>query len=105
LGFSTAHRLRPFANLVVALRKGLGEAGYVEGQNVAIEYRWGEGHNERLPELAAELVRRRVDVIVTPVSTAATLAAKATTTTVPHRLRHWRRPRESWARGQAKPAS
>jgi ABC-type uncharacterized transport system substrate-binding protein len=72
-----------FANLVAAFKKGLSEVGYIDGQNVAIEYRWGEDHNERLPALAAELVRQRVAVIVIPGSTAATLAAKAATTTIP----------------------
>jgi putative tryptophan/tyrosine transport system substrate-binding protein len=83
IGFLHSASAAAFADFVAAFRKGLSQAGYVEGQNVAIEYRWGEGHNERLPALAAELVRRRVDVIVTPVSTAATLAAKAATATIP----------------------
>jgi putative ABC transport system substrate-binding protein len=83
IGFLHSASAAAFAALVAAFRKELSQAGYVEDQNVAIEYRWADGHNERLPALAAELVRRRVDVIVTPVSTAATLAAKAATATIP----------------------
>jgi putative ABC transport system substrate-binding protein len=69
--------------LAAAFRKGLGEIGYIEGQNVAVEYHWLEGKYDRLPALMAELVRRRIAVIATPGSNTVALAAKAATGTIP----------------------
>jgi putative ABC transport system substrate-binding protein len=83
IGFLDAGSAAERTQQVAAFRKGLAEGGYLEGQNVAVEFRWAEGQFGRLPDLAADLVRRRVAVIVTPLSAAATLAAKAATATIP----------------------
>ena len=83
IGFLRPSTPESVVHLLTAFRAGLKEIGFVEGQNVAIEYRWAEGQNDLLGEIAAELVRRQVAVIVTPGSTAAALAAKAETTTIP----------------------
>jgi hypothetical protein len=69
IGFLHSGSPEPNVNQVATFRKGLGEAGYVEGQNVAIEFRWAAGQDDRLPDLAADLIRRRVAVIATPAST------------------------------------
>jgi putative tryptophan/tyrosine transport system substrate-binding protein len=83
IGFLDAGSAAERTAQVAAFRKGLSEGGYQEGQNVALEFRWAEGQYGRFGELAADLVRRRVSVIVTPGSGSAALAAKAATTTIP----------------------
>jgi hypothetical protein len=82
IGYLGAGFPAPSASIVAILRQGLAEAGYVEGRNIAIEYRFAEGKYDRLPALAGELVRRQVAVIVA-VPTPAALAAKAATATIP----------------------
>ena len=82
VGFVSGRSAEAAARHAAAFRKGLNETGYVEGQNVMVEYHWLEGQYDRLPSLMADLVRRRVAVIATP-ATPAALAAKAATTTIP----------------------
>jgi putative ABC transport system substrate-binding protein len=83
IGYLSAGTPESGSDLTAAFRKGLAEAGYVEGRNLAIEYRWGQNDFGRLPELAADLVRRHVSVIATPGSTQGALAAKAATESIP----------------------
>ncbi len=83
IGFLNSGSPGPFAHLVAAFREGLGETGLVEGRTVAIEYRWAEGRYDRLPELAADLVRRRVAVLAATGGENSALAAKAATSSIP----------------------
>src|SRR5256885_6297811 len=83
IGYLGATSRDAAAPLVAAIRKGLSETGYVEGQNLAIEYRWAEGSYDRLPALAADLVGRKVDLIVAAGGPTPALAAKNATSTIP----------------------
>ena len=83
IGFLSPGWPGPIAHALAAFRQHLAEAGYVEAQNIVIDYRWAEGRSDRLPELATDLVRRQVEVIVCGATVAAALAAKAATSTIP----------------------
>ncbi len=83
IGFLSGASPGPFASLVAAFRQGLNDTGFVEGQNVAIEYRWAEGRFDRLPQMANELVARQVAVLVATAGDRSALAAKAATSTIP----------------------
>src|SRR5690349_7152019 len=83
IGFLCGESAQRCVRLVAAFRKGLSETGYVEDRNLDVEYRWAEGQDERLQGLAQELVRRRVDVLVSTGGPNPALAAKAATATIP----------------------
>jgi putative ABC transport system substrate-binding protein len=83
IGFLNSASPEAWENYVAGFRAGLKEAGYVDGQNVTVEFRWAEGHYDRLPGMAADLVRRKVAVLVATGGEPSVLAAKAATTTIP----------------------
>src|ERR1700747_1706283 len=83
IGFLSTSLPTEFVRYLAAFRQGLKETGFIEAQNVAIEFRWAEGRYDRLPDLAADLVKRGIAVLVATGGAAAALAAKAATTTIP----------------------
>jgi putative ABC transport system substrate-binding protein len=83
IGFLSSASPGPFASFLGAFKQGLSEASYIEGQNITIEYRWAEGHYDRLPALAVDLVGRKVDLIIASGGTPSARAAKNATPTIP----------------------
>jgi putative tryptophan/tyrosine transport system substrate-binding protein len=83
IGYLSAGPSNAFPHLVAAFRRGLSQLGYVEGNNVRVEYRWAEGKYDRLPELAADLVQHRVTAIIAVGGSVSALAAKKATATIP----------------------
>ena len=83
IGFLNSVSPQPFANYVAGFRAGLKETGYIDGQNITIEFRWAEGHYDQLPGMAADLVRRKVAVLVSTRGAPSVMAAKAATSTIP----------------------
>jgi putative tryptophan/tyrosine transport system substrate-binding protein len=83
IGFLNANSAGQYVERLRAFHQGLAETGYVEGRNVAVDYRWAESHYDRLPALAADLVRKQVSVIATGGGIPSALAEKAATTTIP----------------------
>ena len=104
VGFINGGSTDGSARYAAAFRKGLNETGYVEGQNVTVEYHWLEGQYDRLPALVADLVRRQVAVIATPASAPAALAAKAATATIPIVFGVAEDPVRAWSCRQPRPA-
>ena len=104
IGFLDSRSPDAIADRLRGFRQGLKDTGYVEGENVAIEYRWAENQVDRLPVLAAELVRRQVAVIAASGGPAAAFAAKAATTTIPIVFIVRRRPGQAWSCRQPRPA-
>jgi putative tryptophan/tyrosine transport system substrate-binding protein len=100
IGFLAPASADGFASYVEGFRQGLSAGGFVEGRNVAVEYRWADNQLDRLPALAAELVARRVAVIATGGATSAALAAKAATSKHTHCVRDRCRSREVRPRRQ-----
>jgi putative tryptophan/tyrosine transport system substrate-binding protein len=104
IGYVYAGSADDITRSVPAFRKGLGETGYIDGQNATVEYHWLEGQYDRLPALMADLVRRRVAVIATPGSDTASLAAKTVTTTIPIVFGVAQDPGQAWSSRQPRPA-
>jgi len=101
IGFLNAQKAAGFQHLVAAFQRGLNEVGFVEGQNVAIEYRWADGYIDRLPALADELIRRRVDVIV---ATGGANPTQVATASIPIVASFGGDPRPAWPRRQSQSA-